>query len=118
MVAGLKVHVMPVEQDNVMVPVKAAGDDAETVKVAEVLPTGTVTVELVAARENTASPFPERVTLWGLPLALSLMLKAPLRTPLAVGWNETLIAQLCPMLSTFKVTPQVLVCTKSPPAVI
>ena len=31
MVAGLKVHVMPVEQDNVMLPLKAAGADADTV---------------------------------------------------------------------------------------
>ena len=31
MVAGLNVHVVPVEQDKVMLPVKALGADAETV---------------------------------------------------------------------------------------
>jgi hypothetical protein len=49
---------------------------------------------------------------------LLLMLKLPLREPLPVGWNETLTVQLSPTSSTFKVGPQVLVCTKSPLALM
>ena len=46
--------------------------------------------------ENCASPTPERATFCGLPVALSLMLKLPVRLPLAVGLNTTLAEQLWP----------------------
>ncbi len=42
------------------------------------------------------------------------MLKLPLRSPLPVGWNETLTVQLSPTSSTLNVASHVLVCTKSP----
>ncbi len=42
----------------------------------------------------TAVPVPLRLTVCGLPLALSLMLRVPLRVPTAVGLNATLIVQL------------------------
>jgi hypothetical protein len=48
---------------------------------------------------------------WGLPLALLLMLTDPLRVPVAVGANFTLIEQLAPADTLL---PQVLVSEKSP----
>ena len=59
---ALKAHVAPEEQERVTLPVKPLGADAETVKVADVLPIITVVVGLAAESENTASPFPERAT--------------------------------------------------------
>ena len=44
---------------------------------------------------------------------MSLMLKVPLRAPLAVGAKETLAVQLCPTASWFSVAAQVLVWEKS-----
>ena len=41
-------------------------------------------------------PVPERLTVWGLPLALSAMLSAAVRAPLADGVKVTLIVQLAP----------------------
>ena len=41
-------------------------------------------------------PVPERLTVWGLPLALSAMLSAAVRAPLAEGVKMTLIEQLAP----------------------
>ena len=49
---------------------------------------------------------PERVTVWGLPLALSVMLTEAVRLPLAEGLNVTLIVQLLPAATEL---PQVLV---------
>ena len=46
-------------------------------------------------------------------MALSLMLKVPLRAPLAVGEKETLAVQLCPTAIWFSVAAQVLVWEKS-----
>ena len=43
---------------------------------------------------RAAVPVPERLTVWGLPLALSEMLTAAVRLPLAEGVNVTLIVQL------------------------
>ena len=52
---------------------------------------------LVAERlARAAVPVPERVTVWGLPLALSVMLTEAVRLPLAEGLNVTLIVQLLP----------------------
>jgi hypothetical protein len=53
---------------------------------------------------------PVRLTVWGLPLALSLMLREALRVPAAVGVNVTLIVQLAPAATPL---PQVFVCKKS-----
>jgi hypothetical protein len=52
---------------------------------------------LVADKLTTgAVPVPERVTLWGLPAASSTTVIAPVRVPVAVGVNVTLIAQFAP----------------------
>src|SRR5436190_20599958 len=56
-------------------------------------------------------PIPLSVTFCGLPAALSLMLTAAVRVPLAVGLNVTLIPQLAPAANEL---PQVWVCAKFP----
>ena len=65
-----------------------------------VVPTGRLPkARLVGERLTTAVvlvPVPERLTVWGLPLALSAMLRVPLRVPVAVGVKVTLIVQLAP----------------------
>ena len=54
-------------------------------------------VRLVAVRLTTgAVPVPVRLTVCGLPLALSVMLTEAVRVPGAVGVNLTLIVQLPP----------------------
>jgi hypothetical protein len=58
-----------------------------------------------------AAPVPVRLTAWGLPLALSVMLTEAVRLPLAVGVKVTLIVQLPPAATEL---PQVLVWAKSP----
>ena len=40
------------------------------------------------------SPVPERLTVCGLPLALSVTISVPVREPTAVGVKVTLMAQL------------------------
>ena len=41
-----------------------------------------------------ATPIPLSATLWGLPVALSWILTPPVRMPVALGLNLTLIVQL------------------------
>jgi hypothetical protein len=53
-----------------------------------------------------AVPVPERLTVCGLPAALSEMLTDAVRVPVAVGLNVTLIVQLPPAATEL---PQVLV---------
>src|ERR1035441_2664132 len=60
---------------------------------------------------GTATPVPERVTVWGDPAALSVMVTDALRLPAAVGVNVTEMLQLPPAAT---LAPQVLVCAKSP----
>ena len=55
-------------------------------------------------------PVPERLTLWGLPVALSVRVTAAVRDPLAVGVKVTLIVQLVPAAT---LEPQLFVCAKS-----
>ena len=105
--AGLNVHVAPAEQASVMVPVKLEGPEAATVKVADVVPTNTVLVVAVEESEKTARPIPVRGTVWGLPVALSLILNDPLRAPLPVGTKVTLAVQLCPTLRVLSTAAQV-----------
>ena len=75
-----------------------------------VVPTGRLPkARLVGERLTTAAvlvPVPERLTVWGLPLALSAMLSAAVRAPLADGVKVTLIVQLAPATTEL---PQVLV---------
>ena len=54
-------------------------------------------------------PVPERLTVWGLPLALSATLSVAVRTPLAEGVKVTLIVQFAPAATE---VPQVLVWAK------
>ncbi len=56
-------------------------------------------------------PVPERLTVCGLPLALSVMLTEAVRVPVAEGVKVTLIVQLAPAATEL---PHVLVCAKSP----
>jgi hypothetical protein len=55
-------------------------------------------------------PVPERLTVWGLPLALSVMLSEAARLPLADGVKVTLIVQMAPAAT---LDPQLLVWAKS-----
>ena len=57
-----------------------------------------------------AAPVPERLTLCGLPVALSVRVTAAVRVPAAVGLKVTLIVQLAPAAT---LDPQLLVCAKS-----
>ena len=54
---------------------------------------------------------PVRLTLWGLPVALSVKVTAAVRVPLAAGVKVTLIVQLAPAATEL---PQLLVWAKSP----
>ena len=60
----------------------------------------------------TVVPVPLSVKECGLPAALSVMVTAADRAPVAVGLNVTLIVQL-PLFAATEL-PQVLVCAKSP----
>src|ERR1019366_7834109 len=55
-------------------------------------------------------PVPVRVTVWGLPVALSVRARAAVRVPLAVAVKVTLMVQLAPAATEL---PQLLVCAKS-----
>lgn len=72
-------------------------------------------IKLVADREIAGALMPRPVseTARGLPVALSLMVMAPLRVPAAVGPKTTRIAQLAELA---KPLPQLLVWAKSPVA--
>lgn len=61
----------------------------------------------------TAEVLPLRFAMWGLPGALSVIMIAPLRTPVPVGVKVTLIVHL---LLAGTLAPQVLVWAKSPVA--
>jgi hypothetical protein len=54
---------------------------------------------------------PERLTDWGLPVALSVRARAAVRVPLAAAVKVTLMVQLAPAATEL---PQLLVCAKSP----
>jgi hypothetical protein len=65
-------------------------------------------LKVVDDRLTTGSvPMPVRLTVCGLPLALSVMVIAPVRVPVAVGVNVTLMVQV-PAAATD--VPQALVC--------
>jgi hypothetical protein len=60
-------------------------------------------------------PMPLRGTVCGLPTALSTIMMAPMRVPVAVGVNVTRMLQLA---RAARLAPQLLVCAKSPLAVM
>ena len=63
---------------------------------ATVLPTLTLAVVALVITGGATTTVPVRLTVWGLPVALSVRVTAALRTPLAVGVKVTLIVQLAP----------------------
>ena len=58
-----------------------------------------------------ATPVPLRLAVCGLPLALSVTVKVPVRVPVAEGVNVTLMVHWAPAASELL---QLLVCAKSP----
>jgi hypothetical protein len=74
-----------------------------------------VKVRLVGDKDTVGDPLevpdPVRLTVCGLPLALSVMVRVPLRVPVAVGVKVTLIAQVEPAATPL---PQLFVSAKSP----
>ena len=78
-----------------------------------VVPTDWLPKERLAGARLTAGavPVPVRLTVWGLPTALSAMVSEGARLPLADGVKVTLIVQLAPAAT---LDPQLLVCAKSP----
>src|SRR5580704_4216745 len=62
----------------------------------------------------TASPLPERPTVCGLPVALSVMTTVPVRAPTAVGVNTTLILQVAGGVRNASVVQPLLVTRQSP----
>ena len=67
------------------------------------------------AERATEDPVPVKATLWGEPLALSVMVRAPVRLPAAVGVKMTEIVQFA---AAARLAPQVFVSAKSPDAVM
>jgi len=63
-------------------------------------------------------PEPDRPTVCGLVLALSVKVKVPVRAPKAVGVNVTEIVQVAPAANVLGGNGQFDVCTKSPEAEI
>ena len=68
-----------------------------------------------AAPRTTFAPVPVRETSCGVPAALSAMFNEPVRVPVAAGVKVTFTMQLVP---TARLVPQLLVCAKSPLAVM
>ena len=96
-----------------LVILKAAlvGLERVTVRAALVVPTCWFPNKTEVGERVTATAIPVRLTLCGLPVALSVTVNAPLLGPVALGVKITLIVQLA---LTAKLEPQVLVCAKSP----
>src|SRR6266478_3608718 len=67
------------------------------------------------AFRTLAPPVPVSDTVCGLPEALSVMVRVPVRVPVAVGVKVTLTVQL---VLTARLVPQLLLCAKSPLAVM
>jgi hypothetical protein len=63
----------------------------------------TVAVAAEPGFTEKSSPLPVRVTVCGLPAALSVIVRVPVRVPLTVGSKKTPMAQLAPAA---KVLPQ------------
>lgn len=108
--ASEPVKVIP-EMFKVALPVLSRVTDSVAQDVvAGQLPNATLVGETVAV-VLLAVAVPDRLTLCGLPVPLSVTLRAALRAPLAVGVNVTLMVQLAPAAT---LDPQLLVWPKSP----
>jgi hypothetical protein len=96
-----------------LVTLKAAVPELLSVIVCAALVAPTVwpaKVRLVGERVATgAAPVPARLTLWGLPVALSATLSVAVSAPLAEGVKVTLIVQAAPAAT---LVPQLLVWAK------
>src|SRR5712664_3164275 len=81
-----------------------------------------VTLNEDGAVNLKSQPVPVRDTVCGLPDALSVIVRVPVREPTAVGVNVTLIVQFAPAANvpglTGQALPPVLVSAKSPEAAI
>ena len=78
------------------------------------VPTGCVAklrLEGLRLSEAAATPVPLRFTLWGLDVALSVIVTVAVELPAAVGEKVTKIRQLAPALT---LEPQVVVSPKAP----
>lgn len=80
-----------------------------------VTPIATVPKFSVVGASFAAVPVPDNVTFCGLPLALSVMLIAALRAPVAVGLKCALTVQLAPAASD---APQVVAVLAKSPALV
>jgi hypothetical protein len=63
------------------------------------LPTAVVGNVRFADNETSTSPLPLRVTIWGVPVALSLIVIVPEIDPGTTGLKATVIVQVCPAVS-------------------
>jgi hypothetical protein len=114
-VVGLKEHV-PLAQERAMVSVKELGAERVMVKGVEVIPMRRCCASVGELRLKTGFPTPVKVTL-DAPLAtLSVMVRFPVRVPVAVGVKVTLKMQFAPTGSVKGVEGQLLVSAKSPVA--
>src|SRR6266566_7222530 len=79
------------------------------------LPNARAVSERLAAGEPVElAPVPVRLTVCGLPVALSLTLSVALRVPVALGVNLALMVQLAPAASVDGLKGQLLVWAKLP----
>src|SRR5437660_4461022 len=80
------------------------------------LPNARAMRERLAAGEPPveSAPVPVRVTVCGLPVALSLTLSVAVRVPVALGVNLALMVQLAPAASVDGLKGQLLVWAKLP----
>ena len=99
------------EQLKLMLPVNPDWLAAETLKVVESVPLGTVDVLVGDDSEKATPPVPASCTTCGLPAASSVMVTAPVRAPATVGVKVTSMVQSAPAATAL---PQVFVCAKSP----
>jgi len=80
-----------------------------------VVPTFVAGKATLVADNLTSVPTPVKLMVWGLSLALSVIVTLPVRVPMAVGVKVTAMVQLRPIRTEL---PQVLVSLKSPLAAI
>lgn len=105
---GLKVQV-PLVQERAMVPWNELGAAAVTVNVVEVVPIRRTVDLAFAARENSALPVPDSVTVCGPLAASSSKVKVPGSLPDDFGDKVTLVLQAAPTFKTVGRFPHVLV---------
>lgn len=119
---GLNVQVAPevLAQASEILLVNEAGAEAATEKLVVAVPIVILLDAFVAESEKTATPVPVRVMVCGLPVALSVKLKLPVRLalPAPVGVKVMLNVQLAPGLRLVVVVglaPQLLLWTAKSP---